>query len=119
MIRVALAITSVVAVAIAYGTLSPPSTEASILPLTDKQIHALAFMMLVLPLGWARPDWAIWIIIGALAYGALIEILQPAVGRSGELGDLVADGVGVVLGILPGQMRRRRRHMRRSKTQKM
>ena len=114
MTYIACAVTFVVAMVIAYGTLSPPSADESVLPLTDKQIHALAFMILVLPLGWIRPEWITWIIICALTYGALIEILQPTVGRSGEFADLLADGLGIVLGIVPGQIRRRKRQVRQN-----
>ncbi|MFK7938374.1 MAG: VanZ family protein [Roseovarius sp.] len=99
-------ITLVVACIIALGTLSPPGDETP-LPLNDKQLHALSFALLVLSLGWLRPQWWLGLALAALLYGAAIEMLQPMVGRSGEWADLAADGAGIFLGLLPGQLRRR------------
>ena len=100
------ALTCAIAVAIGWGTLSPPGSGTP-LPLTDKQLHFLAFAALALPLGWVRPRWALWLIPVALAFGAAIELIQPFVGRSGEWGDLMADGLGILAGVLPGQLRHR------------
>lgn len=102
-----LVLTLFVALLIAWGTLSPPGAPGPALPLTDKQIHALAFALLVLPLGWVRPRAALWLGPLALAYGGAIELIQPSVGRSAEWGDLLADAIGIALGLLPGQLRAR------------
>lgn len=99
-------LTAVIACVIVYGTLSPPGPPGPPLLLTDKQMHALAFFGLVLPLGWVRPRWALRIGLAALAFGGVIELVQPSVGRSAEWADLWADGLGVVIGLLPGQLRR-------------
>lgn len=101
----ALGLTAVTALLIGWGTLSPHSGGGTPLPLTDKQLHFLAFAGLALPLGWVRPSWVLVLIPLALLYGAAIELLQPAVGRSAELADLVADGLGILAGVLPGQIR--------------
>ncbi len=103
----AVLLTLVFASVIALGTLSPPG-DGDPLPIGDKPLHMIAFAVLVLPLGWVRPRWFIPLGLVALAYGGLIEVLQPYVGRYGEWPDLLADGVGVVLGLIPGQLRRRR-----------
>jgi len=79
----------------------------------DKQIHALAFAMLVLPLGWVRPGWAAGLVAGALAYGGAIELIQPGIGRTGEWADLAANAMGCAIGLLPGQLRHRLRAARR------
>lgn len=100
-------LTAVFACVIAYGTLSPPGPPGPPLLLTDKQMHALAFFALVLPLGWVRPRWALGIASVALIFGGAIELVQPQVGRSGEWADLWADALGIVLGLLPGQWRSR------------
>ncbi len=102
----AIALTALTTILIAYGTLAPPGTVESGLPLTDKHLHALAFLALVLPLGWVRPNWALGIGAAALAFGGAIELIQPMVGRTAEWGDFVADGVGCLLGLIPGQIRR-------------
>ncbi len=102
-----LVLTLFVALLIGWGTLSPPGAPGPALPLTDKQIHALAFALLVLPLGWVRPRAALWLGPLALAYGGAIELIQPSVGRSAEWGDFLADAIGIALGLLPGQLRAR------------
>ena len=104
----AIGLTCAIAVVIGHGTLSPPS-DGPPLPLGDKQIHFIAFALLALPLGWVRPRWVLPLVAGCVAYGGAIELLQPLVGRSGEWADLLADALGVVLGVLPGQVRRPRR----------
>lgn len=73
----------------------------------DKLYHALAFAALVFPTASLRPRllWAVAPL--ALLYGAAIEIIQPHVGRSGEVADLIADGLGVAIGIGLGLLVRR------------
>lgn len=102
----AILISLVVAAVIALFTLSPPG-EGTPLPLSDKMLHALAFAILVLPLGWVRPRWWVGLALIALVFGGAIELLQPMVSRSAEWADWGADAIGVAVGLLPGQMRRR------------
>ena len=65
----------------------------------DKAQHALVFFCLS-GLGiLAYQKVAVKVAIGLLLYGALIEVLQWLTGwRSGELSDLVADGMGILIG---------------------
>jgi VanZ family protein len=74
----------------------------------DKLYHLLAFAALVFPTGFLRPKRLVAAGVLALFYGAAIELIQPAVGRSGELGDLLADGIGILVGIALGLAVRRR-----------
>jgi VanZ family protein len=78
-------------------TLIPQSPGPS-LPHLDKLAHFLAFAALAAPLAWRHPRhwWAV--ALGALAYGGLIEIIQPLTGRSAEFGDLLADALGAFCG---------------------
>jgi hypothetical protein len=105
--RIPPVLTLAVALGIAWGTLSPPGGAGLGLALSDKQIHALAFCLLVLPMSLARPASIRWLAPVALGYGAAIELIQPLVGRSAEWGDLLADGIGIALGIVPGLIRAR------------
>lgn len=100
-----IALTAAIAFVIALNTLSPPS-DGSPLPLTDKQLHALAFALLVLPSGLIHPRRWPLLALAAIAFGAAIELLQPGVGRSAEWADLAADAIGIAMGLLPGQIRR-------------
>ena len=69
----------------------------------DKVSHLLAFTSLAFSgyLGFpvSRGIRAA-LVIGLLAYGGLIEVLQVIVpGRSSEWGDLLADGIGIAFGM--------------------
>lgn len=101
------ATTLVIALGIALVTLSPSTGVPRGVWGLDKIAHATAFLVLVLPTAalWPRVSAK----VGALAviYGGAIELIQPFAGRSAEVGDLVADGVGVGLGIIVGSSLRR------------
>lgn len=66
----------------------------------DKLLHALGFAVLVVPMTLARPMAAPGIWLAAVAYGLLIEIVQPYTGRMSEAADLMADALGAAAGIL-------------------
>lgn len=89
--------TLLIGAGIGWFTLTPPGEASTPLPLTDKQLHALAFGLLVLPVALTRPHALWWLAPLALAYGAVIEVIQPSVGRTGEWADLLADGLGIAL----------------------
>jgi len=90
-------------------SLLPPSTP---MPSTgwDKSNHLPGFAVL----GWlgmkAHPDQGVRVFAGLLAYGALVEVLQSFTPyRFAEWGDLLADGLGALLGAaiawLPARLR--------------
>ena len=90
------AVTLVLAVIIAVLTLAPmPSGGPAG---SDKLYHVLAFACLAFPLPLVRPRLAVWVILGVIAYGGMIEMIQPFFGRQAEWADLVADGIGAILG---------------------
>jgi VanZ family protein len=67
----------------------------------DKANHLLAFAALALCARWAWP-LARWVYGAAalLTYGGLIELLQTQLPpRSGEWVDLLADGLGIAIGL--------------------
>ena len=91
--------TIIIAFAIGLATLTPvenlPEVSGS-----DKVYHLIFFAILTLPIAIIRPQ-AIWIILSlSIAYGGLIELLQPLVNRNCEMADLLADAVGAMLGVL-------------------
>lgn len=72
----------------------------------DKSNHFLAFSVMAWLGGKAFPQRLVFVLLGLLAYGALIEILQSlSPTRSAEWFDLVADALGIALGwaIVKGQ----------------
>ena len=106
--------TLTIAAAIAVLTLRPtvPLPYAQIG--ADKIAHMLAFTILVLPTAALWPRVSAFVGLLAVAYGGAIELIQPFTGRHAEAADLVADGVGVALGIIIGSTIRRHRAARRT-----
>lgn len=66
----------------------------------DKLQHFATFGVFVLPISLLRPERTWCILVIAILYGGLIEIIQPHVNRHSELGDFWADAVGSVIGVL-------------------
>lgn len=68
----------------------------------DKWLHAITFAVLAIWFsGQYRPRSYWRIALGLLAFGALIEAVQrPIAYRSAEGLDIVADGVGILVGLL-------------------
>ncbi|ABD53688.1 VanZ family protein [Jannaschia sp. CCS1] len=93
-------VTLILAAIIAVVTLVPSPPGG--VPGSDKLHHALAFACLAFPLSFARPRWVLWVVLGAIAFGAVIEVTQPAFGRMAEWADLWADGIGACVGAALG-----------------
>jgi VanZ family protein len=71
--------------------------------------HLLAFAVLAWLPSHAYPQRSASVLSGLLAYGALIETLQSFTSyRSADWHDLLADGLGLLLGWLLTRMRRRK-----------
>jgi hypothetical protein len=64
----------------------------------DKLYHGIAFAALTFPICSFRPSGNIIILSLAALFGAMIEIIQPLVGRQGDIMDFWADVVGICLG---------------------
>lgn len=95
--------------------LGPFTYLAGVFHVTDTQAHAMAFFGVTLGLfaiapRWRRTDLA----LAALAFGVLIELVQPFTGRGLSLSDLMADAVGILAALAPGLVERLRHHVRTS-----
>ncbi|MFG6462109.1 VanZ family protein [Roseateles sp. DXS20W] len=70
----------------------------------DKANHALAFGALAFSAVWAlwpSPRQWVWLVLALLAYGVGIEIAQGFLPpREADWHDVMADGVGIALGLL-------------------
>lgn len=65
----------------------------------DKSNHMLGFAVLAVLGHGACPGRTWAVLLGLLAYGGLIEVLQSFTpDRMAEWGDLLADGVGLLIG---------------------
>lgn len=95
------------AVVIGVLTLMPTDTLPSSHDHWDKIAHLVAFLALVFPTAVLWPRASAWVGLLAVVYGGGIELVQPYAGRSAELGDLLADMIGVGLGIVLGASLRR------------
>ena len=94
--------TLLLAVIIGVLTLANPVQMTPISPGNDKVYHLLAFASLVFPTALLRPRMLLAVATLALIYGGVIELVQPTVGRTAEYGDMLANALGVGLGILVG-----------------
>ncbi len=79
----------------------PQQSVPGLTPFNDKGNHFLAFSVLTLLLLDGYRVKYLSAFVWMLMYGVLIEVSQLfAINRHGELLDVVADTVGVVIGIL-------------------
>lgn len=105
--RIAAWITAFIALAIAVGTLLPVPQPNLDVSHSDKIQHFVAFAALILPMAVAHPRALRWLLPAAIAFGGAIELIQPFVGRSRELGDFIADAAGGCFGAVLGMAIRR------------
>jgi VanZ family protein len=79
-----------------------PSQRAVTLSMSDKGLHLLAFVYLSVALWWAYPRWGASYVAASMlvAYGVCIEVIQTFIpNRSASLFDLVADWIGILIGL--------------------
>jgi len=76
-------------------------------PGTDKTHHFIAYTALVFPVAFARPRQWLLVFLLLLAWGGVIELIQPYVNRWGEWLDLAANAAGACLGLLLAEVLRR------------
>jgi VanZ family protein len=67
----------------------------------DKLNHASAFLALAFTgrLGLPGRRALLWLVLGLLAFGGGIELVQAQVGRDAQWSDWLADAVGIVAGL--------------------
>lgn len=85
----------------------PPQTPEGI----DRLIHLIAFAALAFPLATTGRISLLPVLIGASAFGGMIEMLQPSFNRSSDYKDWMADTFGAVLGIACGLLHRKLRKL--------
>ncbi len=91
-------------IAISYLALSP-APPAGLSTGWDKANHALAFASLAFSAHFAGARRPVPLFMALLAYGGAIELLQLYVpGRECDWHDLLADGVGIALGLLVSKL---------------
>ena len=94
------ALLCLIAITVLSFTGDPPDPVAG----SDKADHLLAYAVLSLfvTLGFSharsRPIAWIALALACVAYGGLVELVQPSFGRFAEWKDLLADAIGSILG---------------------
>ncbi len=99
--RVGLVATLLMALVICAGTLIPSAAPLTP-PGSNKLHHIVAFAFFAMPMILVSPKYWRQMITYSLLLGVAIELIQPHVNRTGDPADLLADGVGAVIGILVG-----------------
>ena len=80
-------------------SLAPIQLSGSFGPFgVDKVYHVVAYFCLVFPLPLTRPRLTTWVVLGVIACGGSIELIQYLFGREASLGDFVANGIGAIIG---------------------
>jgi VanZ family protein len=100
-------------VAVIVGSLLPPDSAPirtlDLLPFSDKFDHMGMYALLAfLPALHEETKVVWWMALGAVALGIALEFAQLHVGRDFEIGDMVADAVGVSVGLAAGIPLRKR-----------
>ncbi len=70
----------------------------------DKIHHFIAYAFLTLPVAIKKPKYWQLILCSFLFYSGIIELIQGLFHRHGEWLDLVANTLGVLLGLIIGQL---------------
>jgi hypothetical protein len=92
-----------VVVLVSFAVLFAPAADVpSSPPGVDKMVHASLFLALAVSGRWAGIGRGVLagILVG---YAAVSEVVQGMIGRDAAVGDLVADVVGILLGLLAWQ----------------
>ena len=93
---------------IMWSSLTPVSSVPMASSAPDTLLHAVGYAVLaaLLVFSMRRPRPSI-VVLGVLAFGLLMEVLQRMTGyRSFEWTDLLADGVGAAVGVLAAMIAR-------------
>ena len=93
-----LTLTAMVTVVIAGLMLFPVTAPEIVGDHSDKFYHIIAFGALTFPSALLHLPLSRVVLIFAILFGALIEVIQPYVGRSGSWEDFLADVLGALLG---------------------
>ena len=79
-----------------------PGNDLPAVGISDKFEHIIAYAVLALLGGLEIPGETVLLAVGLSALGVAMEICQMVVpGRSAEIGDAVADAIGVGLSLVP------------------
>ena len=104
-IPLTLIFTAILTVAMLWPLDAPPPTPDG----SDKIVHIIAFAALSFPLSRTDRFGLLPVLVGASAFGGVIELIQPSFNRSADINDWISDIMGVAIGIACGVIYRRLR----------
>ena len=94
-------VTIILFVIITLLSFAPIQLRGSFGPIDiDKAYHFVAYFCLALPLPILRPRLTIWVVLGIMTYGGLIELVQYLFGREASWGDFIANAIGAIVGAM-------------------
>ena len=94
-------VTIILFVIITLLSFAPIQLRGSFGPISvDKFYHVLAYFCFAFPLPLSRPKLTIWVALGVMVCGGLIELVQYLFGREPSWGDFIANGIGTILGVM-------------------
>ena len=94
-------VTIILFVVITLLSFAPIQLSGSFGPISvDKAYHFVAYFCLALPLPILRPRLTIWVVLGIMTFGGLIELVQYLFGREPSWGDFIANGIGAIAGAM-------------------
>jgi VanZ family protein len=94
-------VTIILFVIITLLSFAPIQLRGSFGPIDiDKAYHFVAYFWLALPLPILQPRLTIWVILGIMTYGGLIELVQYLFGRESSWGDFIANAIGAIVGAM-------------------
>ena len=92
-------VTIILFVIITLLSFAPIKLSGSFGPISvDKAYHFVAYFCLAFPLPLSRPRLTIWVVLGIITYGGLIELIQYLFSREPSWGDFLANGIGAIIG---------------------
>ncbi|MGP9790227.1 VanZ family protein [Roseinatronobacter sp. NSM] len=95
--RIALVISGLLLLVVTVVLLMPvPENEGRFPEHVDKLVHFGVFFAVACPAYVARMRFWPVILVGLVAYGGAVELIQPHFGRSAEVADFIANSLGVV-----------------------
>ena len=101
LLRTGFALSAILGVLAAFALLLPaPKSPVPLWGGLDKVVHFSIFFLVALPSLMTGPRNWIWLVPVISGFGILIELIQPYFGRGAEVGDAIANTLGV-LGAVP------------------
>lgn len=104
LLRIGFALSMILGVFATFALLLPaPKSPAPSLVGLDKAVHFAIFFAVALPSLMTGPRNWIWLVPLIVGFGILIEVIQPHFGRGAEIGDAIANTLGVLCAVPVGR----------------